>query len=113
MKKYLKFLLVAALAVVMMTSLTACGQTGTYKLKEAQVQGITLSSDMFEAYGISGFTITLDKGGKGSMSMAGETIEITWGGGKIKSDNNEEIAYTIKGKQLKIEMDGATLVFEK
>ena len=96
-----KKFLALALAIVMVFALAACGggggssaddpaYLGTYESTEGEMMGIVLTGD-----DIAGFSITLDKNGKGSMDVEGSTGSIT---------------YTVEGDQITMDVEGEQIV---
>ena len=114
-------ILCAALLLISVLSLTACGGSssggqdisGTYTLVEMTVDG----EDLTEYLSLIGdVTLTVD-GSKASLDMAGDITEMTvdTGAQTIKSADGEVSPYTIEGNKLTLEEDSSDtkMVFEK
>lgn len=118
MKKVLKYLVVAVLAMTMVMSLAACGadvdnsRVGMYTIDSAEAMGQTLSGDLLKANGLEGFYVELKKNGKGTVALGGQTDKITWTNTTIK-EGDQEMSYSISGDILTIEVTGIKMNFKK
>ena len=109
MKKYLKFLVVAVLTVVMMTTLTGCGGKGKFVIDHAEAMGMTVTP---EDVGFVGSYIELKALGRGYAKIGNNEGNIKWSKDKIE-DASGKYDYTIEGDTLTIEATGVKLVFKK
>ena len=108
MKKYLSFVcLIGVLCAVLM--LAACGGSGNagseYEGKYISVagesMGITLTGE-----DISGFALELKSGGKGTMTVDGDSDSITW------TNDGEKITVNLDGVEMVGTIGKDTLIFD-
>lgn len=116
MKKTLSIVALALVAVLMMTSLVACGGSstkvaaGSYKLTEASGEGSETYDSMKDS-----LTLEVEDGGKASLQFAGiSALELTFNeeSGKVSLDG-QEVPYKVEGNKITIEDSQGKLVFEK
>ena len=116
MKKAIS-LFCAAVLLVMMLSLTACGGSGTgvdvsgeYKLVEMKANGEDLSDYLSL---IGDVTLSID-GTKATLNMGGEITELTVDTSKmVMSAGSDASPFTIDGNKLTLSEDDTSMVFEK
>lgn len=109
MKKYLKFLVVAVLAVVMMTTLTGCGGKSKFVIDHLEAMGMTATP---EEAGLEGSYIELKALGRGYAKIGNKEGNIKWSKDKIE-DASGKYDYTIEGDTLTIDVNGRKVFFKK
>ena len=110
-------------ALVLVVCLTSCGEPaeiGSYDLESMTEAGETLSmqelKDMYTAYGMDmpEFSLTLNKDGKGKITINGETRDITWDSkAKTITYDGASEKYTYKDNKVTIADEGNEMVFVK
>ena len=107
MKRIFTISVAAVMALLMVLSLTACGNStlGYYKLTSAEASGSTLA-----AVGMDKGYILLKEDGKAKLSAAGQEQELTYDD-KNFTAGSESIPYTLKDGVITMEKDGTKLVF--
>ena len=98
MKRIFTISVAAVMALLMVLSLTACGNStlGYYKLTSAEASGMSFDSSTLAAVGMDKGYILLKEDGKAKLSAAGQEQELT---------------YTLKDGVITMEKDGTKLVF--
>ncbi len=96
------------LSVIMVLSLAACGggraddaYIGNWISVAGTAMGVTLTGD-----DIAGFGLVLEKGGKGSMSVDGDSANIKW------TNNDTTLTISVQGEDFVGNIGADTLVFE-
>lgn len=118
MKKSFKYLITAILAITVVMSFSACGtrvdkhRIGVYNIESQEVFGQIVDGDGLKLAGLEGGRLELKKKGKGTLSLGGQTIDITWNNETIKEDD-QVLPYTINGDLLTIEINDGKLNFKK
>lgn len=104
MKRIFTISVAAVMALLMVLSLTACGNStlGYYKLTSAEASGMSFDSSTLAAVGMDKGYILLKEDGKAKLSAAGQEQELTYDD-KNFTAGGESIPYTLK--------DGTKLVF--
>lgn len=103
MKKLLSSILVG----VMLLSLVACGGKGNDKYAGKWISvagtamGVTLTGE-----DIAGFELDLKSGGKGTMTVDGDSTNIKW------ENDDSSLTVKVEGEELVATIDEDTLVFE-
>lgn len=110
MKRIFTISVAAVMALLMVLSLTACGNStlGYYKLTSAEASGMSFDSSTLAAVGMDKGYILLKEDGKAKLSAAGQ--ELTYDD-KNFTANGESIPYTLKDGVITMEKDGTKLVF--
>lgn len=100
------------LALLMVLSLTACGNStlGYYKLTSAEASGMSFDSSTLAAVGMDKGYILLKEDGKAKLSAAGQEQELTYDDKNFTADG-DSIPYTLKDGVITMEKDGTKLVF--
>lgn len=111
MKKFLTMCMTAITALVLVLVLTACGgtKTGYYKITSATAMGMEVTGEQLSSLGFDGY-LKLNDGGKGELTFAGETQELTWDDKTLTADG-DSIEYTLENDTITIDKDGTKLVF--
>lgn len=80
MKRIFTISVVAVMALLMVLSLTACGNStlGYYKLTSAEASGMSFDSSTLAAVGMDKGYILLKEDGKAKLSAAGQEQELTY-----------------------------------
>ena len=112
MKRIFTISVAAVMALLMVLSLTACGNStlGYYKLTSAEASGTSFDSSTLAAVGMDKGYILLKEDGKAKLSAAGQEQELTYDD-KNFTANGESIPYTLKDGVITMEKDGTKLVF--
>lgn len=97
MKRIFTISVAAVMALLMVLSLTACGNStlGYYKLTSAEASGMSFDSSTLAAVGMDKGYILLKEDGKAKLSAAGQEQELTYDD-KNFTANGESIPYTLK-----------------
>ena len=104
----------AVMALIMMLSFTACGNStlGYYKLDSISASGISLDGSNLATFGMGNAYLLLKEDGKAELSVAGKTTEATYDDKTITS-NGESLNYTLKDGVITIKSDDeGTMVFK-
>ena len=112
MKRIFTISVAAVMALLMVLSLTACGNStlGYYKLTSAEASGMSFDSSTLAAVGMDKGYILLKEDGKAKLSAAGQEQELTYDD-KNFTAGSESIPYTLKDGVITMEKDGTKLVF--
>lgn len=80
MKRIFTISVAAVMALLMVLSLTACGNStlGYYKLTSAEASGMSFDSSTLAAVGMDKGYILLKEDGKAKLSAAGQEQELTY-----------------------------------
>lgn len=113
MKRIFTISVAAVMALVMVLSLTACGNStlGYYKLSSAEASGISLDSSALAATGMDNGYVLLEDGGKGKLSAAGQEQEFTYDDKNFTADG-ESIPYTLKDGVITLDQNGIKITFK-
>lgn len=97
MKRIFTISVAAVMALLMVLSLTACGNStlGYYKLTSAEASGMSFDSSTLAAVGMDKGYILLKEDGKAKLSAAGQEQELTYDD-KNFTAGSESIPYTLK-----------------
>lgn len=97
MKRIFTISVAAVMALLMVLSLTACGNStlGYYKLTSAEASGMSFDSSTLAAVGMDKGYILLKEDGKAKLSAAGQEQELTYDD-KNFTAGGESIPYTLK-----------------
>lgn len=97
MKRIFTISVAAVMALLMVLSLTACGNStlGYYKLTSAEASGMSFDSSTLAAVGMDKGYILLKEDGKAKLSAAGQEQELTYDDKNFTADG-ESISYTLK-----------------
>lgn len=97
MKRIFTISVAAVMALLMVLSLTACGNStlGYYKLTGAEASGMSFDSSTLAAVGMDKGYILLKEDGKAKLSAAGQEQELTYDD-KNFTAGSESIPYTLK-----------------
>lgn len=97
MKRIFTISVAAVMALLMVLSLTACGNStlGYYKLTSAEASGMSFDSSTLAAVGMDKGYILLKEDGKAKLSAAGQEQELTYDDKNFTADG-ESIPYTLK-----------------
>ena len=95
MKRIFTISVAAVMALLMVLSLTACGNStlGYYKLTSAEASGMSFDSSTLAAVGMDKGYILLKEDGKAKLSAAGQEQELTYDD-KNFTAGSESIPYT-------------------
>lgn len=99
----MKRLMAILMVCVMALALCACGGSKYVGDWEANMMGMKME-------------LSIEKGGKGTMSAMGESEEITWeerDGKLIMDSEGEEVEAVIEDGELVMDLQGIELKFEK
>lgn len=112
MKRIFTISVAAVMALLMVLSLTACGNStlGYYKLTSAEASGMSFDSSTLAAVGMDKGYILLKEDGKAKLSAAGQEQELTYDD-KNFTAGSESIPYTLKDGVITMGKDGTKLVF--
>lgn len=112
MKRIFTISVAAVMALLMVLSLTACGNStlGYYKLTSAEASGMSFDSSTLAAVGMDKGYILLKEDGKAKLSAAGQEQDLTYDD-KNFTAGSESIPYTLKDGVITMEKDGTKLVF--
>ena len=118
MKKKVSLVLAVALVLTMLFTFASCGggsglKTGYYTISEMSMEGMTLSGDQLEAFGMDPSTvyIKIDGNGKGEISLAGDATELTYNDKEMIFED-DPAEYTYENDTITIEQDGAKMKFK-
>ncbi len=116
MKKRVSLVLAVVLVLTMLFTFASCGggmKNGYYTISEMSMEGMTLTGDQLEAFGMDPSTvyIRIDGNGKGEISYAGEAEELTYTD-KEMTVEGDPAEYTYADDKITIEQDGAKMVFK-
>jgi hypothetical protein len=119
MKKKL-VVLMAVVLIVSSFAMTACGGpnvAGKYLLDSAETEGLTITSDQLEAFGLTDTYIELKSNGSAVIAFSGEeaSAKYTVKGTTLSLTNDDEAAYNAKidGDTITLEEEGATMYYVK
>lgn len=112
MKRIFTISVAAVMTLLMVLSLTACGNStlGYYKLTSAEASGMSFDSSTLAAVGMDKGYILLKEDGKAKLSAVGQEQEFTYDD-KNFTIGSESIPYTLKDGVITMEKDGTKLVF--
>lgn len=105
------------LVIIMMFSLTACGNKleGKYMLYSMEAEGETIGLETLKLFGLSDSYIEFEDD-EFKLSLAGESSEK----GEVDTKNNEligpdgdKVSYTLEDDKFIIEVDGEKMTFVK
>ena len=105
------------LSCMMILSIAACGNgkyVGTWELEKAEMEGQEVTADM-----IGEMILEFEKGGKGSLTAAGQDADFEWEvkDGKLSMTHDGDTIETeveVKGDTLVLDdFDGAKMTFKK
>ena len=110
MKRIFTISVAAVMALLMVLSLTACGNStlGYYKLTSAEASGMSFDSSTLAAVGMDKGYILLKEDGKAKLSAAGQEQELTYDDKNFTADG-ESISYTLKDGVITMENNGAKI----
>ena len=120
MKKFLGGLLL----VVLVFGMTACGKdkkeektdiVGTYKMVEMTAGDESLKAEDLEEYGLV-YTLKVNKDKTATLSIGDEDSEKLKYDDKYffpEDDEDDKVAYTVKGNKLTLSDDDTKMIFEK
>ena len=95
MKRIFTISVAAVMALLMVLSLTACGNStlGYYRLTSAEASGMSFDSSTLAAVGMDKGYILLKEDGKAKLSAAGQEQELTYDDKNFTADG-ESIPYS-------------------
>lgn len=96
MKRIFTISVAAVMALLMVLSLTACGNStlGYYKLTSAEASGMSFDSSTLAAVGMDKGYILLKEDGKAKLSAAGQEQELTYDDKNFTAGSREHSIHT-------------------
>ena len=108
---------VAVIAIIVVIIIAVTGGTsieGTWKIVGAKEGDKEVSMDVLKSIGMGDYTIEFKADGKGAMKLNGEEKEFTYDKDKkTMTADGDTVEYKIDGKQLILDSDGFTMIYEK
>ena len=105
-----------AALILFLCFLCACGSTsaaGSYRLIEIRDDDSGLLITEANLNGMGEYTMELKDDGSGTFDMAGAVSQLRWDDQTIVIAGGAPQEYTLSGRQLKLQDEGAMLTFEK
>ena len=108
---------VAVIAIIVVIIIAVTGGTsieGTWKIVGAKEGDKEVSMDVLKSIGMGDYSIEFKADGKGTMKLNGEEKEVTGPEEAASSEpTGDTVEYKIDGKQLILDSDGFTMIYEK
>ena len=112
--KKIRMVLLTFCFMVLLGCESKTSATGTYRLilLEDSQSGLSITEDDLNNLGMD-YIMELSEGGTGYLDMGGQVMELTWNDSEITILDGYGQKYEISGNELKLEDEGAVLLFSK